>query len=169
MSKRIIKTVLSPVILALISIFAVFSVSADTIEEPSAPTSKISQGEKKISTLDEKIIDDENPETVPTMKPSYYTAQNSAEEVTVPTEYSGTENNAETSDTEPSSSVKTATPETGATSSISTYDTPSNSTVTTATTGVVQTSDTPIALIILTGLIGLCCLLIGLHKKNLVE
>lgn len=177
MSKYLIKTILSPVLLILILFTAISSVSAETTDKYTQSKKSVSDN-KKISTFDEEdILNEAN--TIPTMKPAYYNAVNAQTEAEQSSDINKTfDDNSNTpdnvSDTAKPDGKKTATPEVGAASQFSTADT-SNSTTDLATAdeaftkGVVNTGDTSVSVFVLLTLISLSCLLIGIHKKELTE
>ncbi len=163
MSKKLLKTLFTPTILMLISILSVFSASANTTDE--ASTISI---DKRMSTNDEQITEEvtEPEATIPTIKPSYITAPGEfhveSEEVVQ-----------ETTISQPTmENIPNATHATGATSFIASEDnlaTPEEATADSASSGVVHTSDSSMSVLILVGLSALCCVVIGIHKKNLTE
>ena len=162
MSKKLIKTLFTPAFLVLISVLSVFSVSA-TADEASTMSMK-----SRMSTNDEQINEavTEPQATIPTMKPSYITSPGAVFEVE---EEFVVE---ETTVVEPTmENIPNATHAIGATSIISSEDlaTPDEATVDTASSCVVHTSDSSMSVLILVGLSALCCVVIGIHKKNLTE
>lgn len=162
MSKKLFKTIFTPAVMVLISIFSLFSASATTDEVCTIAI------DKRMSTEDEHITEESTePEaTVPTIKPSYITSpgvfyvdEDPTEAVTVET-------------TAPTDDVYIPTSATGATSAVSSDDnlaTPEEATMDTASKGVVNTSDSSMSVLILVGLTAMCCVVIGMHKKNLAE
>ena len=161
MTGKLCKAFLSCFVVALFSIFSVFCVSAASADDSlTEPVAAASPGEKKLSTLDEQHQADYQGETLPTMKPSYLLQRDSEVSVneTVP--------KAEVRTTQPSSAVSTVP---GATSKVSTFDTPSPTTTVAVGAGVVQTSDSPLTILVLVGLIAATCLVIGIHKKDLIK
>lgn len=171
MSKNLIKAILSPVVLVLISIMAMFGASAEVTEKTTPVlVGKVSSETDRISTLDEKNIEATDSKLIPTMKPAYYNSPNNTKDE-ASTDSQVTEKTDNTSYTQSVTDEQQppAPDSTGATSKVSTYDTPQETTPTTVKSGVVQTSDSPQAVMILVGLIALTCLLIGIHKKNIVE
>lgn len=163
MSGKLIKTLMSPAIFLLITVFAIFSVSANTTDEVN--TTAIDN----VSTIDEQEKKDSDDRVLPTMKPSYITAPGEVYEEQAVTQQ---ETVAETFATENIMDIPNATHATGATSFVASDDnpaTPVEATVDTVPSGVVQTSDTSMSVVILIGLISLCCIVIGIHKKKLTE
>ena len=162
MSKKLIKTLFTPAFLVLISVLSVFSASATADE---APTMSI---KSRMSTNDEQIneVVTEPQATIPTMKPSYITAPGVV--YSVEEEYEVQEATIEEPTME---NIPNATHVKGATSVISSEDlaTPEEATVDTVSSGVVHTSDSSMSVLILVGLSALCCVVIGIHKKNLTE
>lgn len=161
MSKKIFKTLFTPAFLVLISVLSAFSASA-TVDE--ASTISINS---RMSTNDEQINEEvtEPQATIPTMKPSYITSPGVyyVEEKVVPQDTTVEEPTME--------NIPNATHVTGATSFISSEDlaTPEEATMDTASSGVVNTSDSSMSVLILVGLSALCCVVIGIYKKNLTE
>ena len=137
----------------------VFEISDFIVEAPT---------DVRMSTNDEQIneVVTEPQATIPTMKPSYITAPGVV--YSVEEEYEVQETTIEEPTME---NIPNATHVTGATSVISSEDlaTPEEATVDTVSSGVVHTSDSSMSVLILVGLSALCCVVIGIHKKNLTE
>ncbi len=180
MPKYLIKTILSPVILILVLFTVMFSVSAETSEELIVLENSVIDN-KKISTSDEKIVPNDEVNTLPTMKPAYYNAVNSQtdeEKQIQDINKTFNENNLntlnETEKTFSSADEKVSKSVNDTESDRSTADTV-NSTFDTATMdetttkGVVSTGDTSVSIFVLLGLISLTSLLIGIHKKQITE
>ena len=165
MTGKIMKALLSTLIISVFSVFAAFSASADTADNIlSGVVDESLPEDKKISTLDEQNLDSSEQETLPTMKQSYYLSSSSDQNSSA--ELNGSEPNTQSSSvSQPTTNV----PAPVATSKISTFDTPQNTRSTTVDSGVVQTSDSPTSIMILVGLIALTCLVIAVHKKDLVK
>ena len=150
MSRRIIKTILSPLIFTAIFLISAFCVSAETNDEVFFTDEIRASEEKSQSDIIEDNTEAVQEETMPTMKSAYYTQK--------------TESVLSTDDSalDPTSAI-------GATSSVSTNDVTSEATPDAVKSGVVQTSDKSANVFILMGLVAGTCLLIALHKKNLVK
>lgn len=148
MSKRVIKTILSPVIFAIVFLMTAFCVSAETNDEVFFSDNPISADERKSDDADS-----EQENTLPNMKAAYYTAKASTEDT-------------------PEADSQDPTSATGATSSVSTGDSSTEESATPeeiTSSGVVSTSDASENVFILMGMTAGLCLLIALHKKNLMR
>lgn len=171
MSKYLFKTILSPALITLMLFFAMFTASAETGDQFDKAIKAVSDN-KKISTSDENGTSPVQENIIPTMKPAHYYPINSQED-NQPLDNKS--DNINIPDNASSDNVKFgATPEMGAQSQLSTPDilcsTPDISTLDEiASKGIVNTSDTSVSVFVLFGLIALSCLLIAVHKKEIVD